>query len=102
WRGARPDTMLEDFTRLFGVAQDYPLSTTFRHGDALALASNYVIAANRHRPDQLCLAAPGNPHTRLDVAQGGSALIEALDAWRGSGRGLDEGCILVRSWALSV
>lgn len=102
WRGARPDTMLEDFTRIFGTARDYPLSTTFRHGDALALASNHVIVGNRQRPDQLCLAAPNNPQTRLAVASGGSALIGALNVWRGSGRRLEEGCILVRSWALSV
>nr|WP_163502842.1 ATP-dependent helicase [Halomonas socia] len=102
WRGARPDTMLEDFTRTFGAAHDYPLSITFRHGDALALAANHAIAANRRRPDQLCLAAAGNPNTRLSVAQGGSALVEALGAWQRDGRHLAEGCILVRSWALSV
>lgn len=102
WRGARPDTMLEDFTRTFGTAWDYPLSTTFRHGHALALAANRAIVANRRRPDQLCLAAPGNPSTRLGVAQGGAALVAALNEWRAGGRHLDEGCVLVRSWALSV
>ncbi|APX93583.1 DNA helicase UvrD [Halomonas sp. 1513] len=102
WRGAHPDTMLEDFTRTFGAAHDYPLSTTFRHGDALALAANHAIAANRRRPDQLCLAAADNPRTRLSVAQGGSALVEALDAWQRDGRALSDGCVLVRSWALSV
>nr|WP_283101696.1 ATP-dependent helicase [Halomonas populi] len=102
WRGARPGTMLEDFTRLFGSARDYPLSTTFRHGHALALAANHAIAANRRRPDQLCLAAPTNPDTLLGVAQGGARLIEALQVWQAQGRRLDEGCILVRSWTLSV
>ncbi len=102
WRGAHPDTMLEDFTATFGAARDYPLSTTFRHGHALALAANHAIAANRRRPNQLCLAAPENPRTRLDLAQGSAHLVEALAAWRGGGRGLDEACVLVRSWALSV
>lgn len=102
WRGARPDTMLEDFTATFGAAHDYPLSTTFRHGHALTLAANHTIAANQRRLDQLCLAAPDNPATRIEVAQGGARLIEALQQWGDSGRGLDEACILVRSWALSV
>ncbi|GGX81262.1 DNA helicase [Litchfieldella qijiaojingensis] len=102
WRGARPDTMLENFTATFGAARDYPLSMTFRHGHALALAANHAIAANRRRPDQLCLAAPDNPDTRIEVGQGGARLVEALGQWCASGRSLNEACILVRSWALSV
>lgn len=102
WRGAHPDTMLERFVATFGPARDYPLSTTFRHGHALALAANHAIAANRRRPDQLCLAASGTPETRLDVGQGGGSLLDALAAWRERGRRLDEACVLVRSWALSV
>jgi len=101
WRGARPDTMLDDFTAIFGEARDYPLSTTFRHGHALALAANHAIAANRRRPDQLCLAIPENPFTTLQVAQGGQRLAEALVGWQ-RGRMLSESCVLVRSWALSV
>lgn len=102
WRGAHPNTMLEDFTATFGEARDYPLSTTFRHGHALALAANHAIAANRRRPDQLCLASEDNPDTRITVAQGGARLVDALNGWTTSGRNLSEGCILVRSWALSV
>ncbi|WP_136248529.1 ATP-dependent helicase [Halomonas borealis] len=102
WRGAHPDTMLEDFTAIFGQAQDYPLSTTFRHGHALALAANHAIDANRRRPDQLCLAAPDNPDTRLAVGQGSQALIDELAAWQRQERRLDEACLMVRSWALSV
>ncbi|MFC4973755.1 ATP-dependent helicase [Halomonas beimenensis] len=102
WRGAHPDTMLEDFTATFGAARDYPLSTTFRHGHALALAANHAIDANRRRPDQLCLAAPGNPDTRLSVGQGAQGLLDALATWRRQDRRLDEACLLVRSWALSV
>jgi DNA helicase-2/ATP-dependent DNA helicase PcrA len=102
WRGAHPDTMREHFTATFGPAADYPLSTTFRHGHALALLANHAIAANRRRPDQLCLAAPGNPHTDLAVEQGGAALLASLDQWQRGGRRLDEACLLVRSWALSV
>ncbi|MEQ6918277.1 ATP-dependent helicase [Halomonas aquatica] len=102
WRGAHPDTMLENFTATFGAARDYPLSTTFRHGHALALAANHAIAANRRRPDQLCLAAPGNPRTGLSVGQGSRGLLDEIRAWRHQGRGLDEACLLVRSWALSV
>ncbi|MFC3283657.1 ATP-dependent helicase [Litchfieldella rifensis] len=102
WRGARPDTMLEDFTATFGAARDYPLSMTFRHGHALALAANHAIAANQRRPDQLCLAAPGNPATRIETGQGGGRLVEALEQWRSSAHSLNEACILVRSWALSV
>ena len=102
WRGAHPDTMLERFTATFGAALDYPLSTTFRHGHALALAANHAIEANRRRPDQLCLAAPGNPKTRLAQAQGSRALLEALSAWQADGRRLSEACVLVRSWSLSV
>nr|WP_297461850.1 ATP-dependent helicase [uncultured Halomonas sp.] len=102
WRGARPDYMLERFAATFGESSDYPLSTTFRHGHALALTANHAIRANRRRPDQLCLAAPGNPRTTLEVGQGGGRLIDELNAWRQGGRGLDQACILVRSWALSV
>ncbi|QFT85608.1 DNA helicase II [Halomonas sp. THAF12] len=102
WRGAHPDTMLEDFTAIFGEARDYPLSTTFRHGHALALAANHAIEANRRRPDQLCLAAPDNPATRLAVGQGSQALLDELAGWQRDGRRLDEACLLVRSWALSV
>ncbi|WP_163559096.1 ATP-dependent helicase [Halomonas sp. NO4] len=102
WRGAHPDTMREHFATTFGPATDYPLSTTFRHGHALALAANHAIAANRRRPDQLCLAAPGTPATRLVVAAGRAALLDALADWRRDGRRLDETCLLVRSWALSV
>nr|WP_267957664.1 ATP-dependent helicase [Halomonas zhangzhouensis] len=102
WRGAHPDTMREHFTATFGQAEDYPLSTTFRHGHALALLANHAIAANRRRPDQLCLAAPGNPHTDLAVEQGGAALLASLGQWLREGRRLDEACLLVRSWALSV
>ncbi|MGM0983948.1 MAG: ATP-dependent helicase [Pseudomonadota bacterium] len=102
WRGAHPDTMLENFTATFGAAHDYPLSITFRHGHALALTANHAIAANLRRPDQLCLAAPGNPATHLAVGQGSQGLLVELDGWRRRSRGLDEACLLVRSWALSV
>ncbi|MDR5885268.1 ATP-dependent helicase [Vreelandella janggokensis] len=102
WRGARPDTMLENFTATFGEATDYPLSTTFRHGHALALAANHAIAANQRRPDQLCLAATHNPDTRLSVGQGGRQLLDALIDWQAQGRVLSDVSLLVRSWALSV
>jgi len=102
WRGARPDYMLQRFAASFGEATDYPLSTTFRHGHALALSANHAVRANRRRPDQLCLAAPGNPRTSLAVGQGGARLIAALQGWQREGRTLAEGCVLVRSWALSV
>ncbi len=84
WRGAHPDTMRDHFTATFGPASDYPLSTTFRHGHALALLANHAIAANQRRPDQLCLAAEGNPATTLSVAQGRGA---AGDARRLARRG---------------
>ncbi|MCL7928826.1 ATP-dependent helicase [Halomonas llamarensis] len=102
WRGARPDTMLENFTATFGVATDYPLSMTFRHGHALALAANHAIAANRRRPDQLCLADNRNPATWLGVGQGSRFFLDALMDWQAQGRALNEACLLVRSWALSV
>lgn len=102
WRGARPDTMLENFTATFGAAIDYPLSMTFRHGHALALAANHAIAANCRRPDQLCLADSHTPATRLSVEQGSRFLLDALMGWQARGRALNEACLLVRSWALSV
>ncbi|WP_252107651.1 MULTISPECIES: ATP-dependent helicase [unclassified Halomonas] len=102
WRGARPDTMLDDFTATFGAATDYPLSTTFRHGHALALTANHAISQNARRPDQLCLAAPGNVDTRIEAGQGNRLLLEALGQWQASNRALDEVSLLVRSWALSV
>lgn len=102
WRGAHPETMLQRFTETFGEARDYPLSTTFRHGHALALAANHAIEANQRRPDQLCLAAPDNPATRLAVGQGAGTLLETLAHWQSEGRRLDEAAVLVRSWALSV
>ncbi|WP_148254710.1 ATP-dependent helicase [Aidingimonas lacisalsi] len=102
WRGARPDAMLDNFTAIFGRAQDYPLSLTFRHGHALALAANHAIAANRRRPDQLCLAGPDTSATELAVDQGETPLVEILSRWQAMGRSLGEACILVRSWALSV
>lgn len=102
WRGARPDTMLADFIATFGAATDYPLSTTFRHGHALALAANHAIMNNRRRPDQLCLAAPGNVDTHLHAGQGTRLLLETLTEWTAGGRAFDETCLLVRSWALSV
>ena len=102
WRGARPDTMLENFTATFGEATNYPLSTTFRHGHALALAANHAIAANQRRPDQLCLAAADNPDTRLSVGQGGRHLLDAIIDWQAQGRALSDVSLLVRSWALSV
>ncbi|UYF98482.1 ATP-dependent helicase [Halomonas sp. GD1P12] len=102
WRGARPDTMLDDFTATFGAATDYPLSTTFRHGHALALTANHAIMQNARRPDQLCLAAPGNVATRIEAGQGNRLLLEVLGQWQASNRALDEVSLLVRSWALSV
>ncbi|MDR5898019.1 ATP-dependent helicase [Halomonas vilamensis] len=102
WRGARPDTMLENFTATFGAAIDYPLSITFRHGHALALAANHAIAANRRRPEQLCLADNRNPATSLGVGQGSRFFLDALMDWQAQGRALNETCLLVRSWALSV
>lgn len=102
WRGARPDAMLARFDGLFGGASEYPLSYTFRHGHALALAANHAIRGNRTRRDQLCLAAPGNPSTRLQVGVGAGALLFALEQWRADGRRGDEVCVLVRSWSLSV
>ena len=77
-RGARPDTMLENFTATFGTATDYPLSTTFRHGHALALTANHAIMANQRRPDQLCLAAAQNPKTQVRVGQGSRLLLDAF------------------------
>ncbi|WP_027966569.1 ATP-dependent helicase [Halomonas halocynthiae] len=102
WRGARPDAMLDTFSRVFGEAVDYPLSTTFRHGHALALAANHAIDANRCRPDQLCLAAPNNPDTQLVLDRGNRGMLRSLAQWQHQGRRLEEACLLVRSWALSV
>jgi DNA helicase-2/ATP-dependent DNA helicase PcrA len=102
WRGARPDAMLDTFAKVLGEATDYPLSTTFRHGHALALAANHAIDANRHRPDQLCLAAPNNPHTRLTLDRGNRGMLRSLAQWQNQGRRLEDACLLVRSWALSV
>jgi|TARA_R100001015_G_C4633636_1_gene198888 DNA helicase-2/ATP-dependent DNA helicase PcrA len=102
WRGARPDTMLENFTATFGKATDYPLSMTFRHGHALALTANHAIMANQRRPDQLCLAEAGNPDTRVTVGQGSRLLLDALMHWQAQGRALSDASLLVRSWALSV
>ena len=83
WRGARPETMLEDFTATFGRPTDYPLSTTFRHGHALALTANHAIVANERRPDQLCLAAANNPHTRVSSRAGKCCPAETLMDWSG-------------------
>ncbi|WP_447955683.1 ATP-dependent helicase [Vreelandella sp. EE7] len=102
WRGARPDTMLENFTATFGRAADYPLSTTFRHGHALALAANHAIMNNVRRPDQLCLAAPASAATHIHAGQGTRLLLDALSDWQAKGRRFDEASLLVRSWALSV
>ncbi|WP_227368397.1 ATP-dependent helicase [Halomonas sp. M20] len=102
WRGARPDYMLERFTASFGSATDYPLSMTFRHGHALALTANHAIHANRRRPDQLCVPAPNNPDTTIDTGQGCGRLIEELTRWQQHGRALNQACVLVRSWTLSV
>lgn len=102
WRGARPDTMLENFTATFGDATDYPLSMTFRHGHALALTANHAIMANQRRPDQLCLADAQNPNTRVFVGQGSRLLLDALVDWQAQGRALSDASLLVRSWALSV
>ncbi len=102
WRGARPDYMLTRFAESFAAPLDFPLSYTFRHGHRLALAANHAIAANARRPDQLCLAAPGTPATRLFEGQGAASLVAALTAWRESGRSGAEAAVLVRSWALSV
>ncbi|MDH4573036.1 ATP-dependent helicase [Salinicola acroporae] len=102
WRGARPDAMLSRFDGLFGSACEYPLSYTFRHGHALALAANHAIRHNRQRWDQLCLAAPGNPLTEVQTGVGASALLEMLQRWHAAGRHSDEACVLVRSWSLSV
>lgn len=102
WRGARPDAMLDTFSNVFGEATDYPLSTTFRHGHALALAANHAIDANQHRPDQLCLAAPTNPNTRLTLDRGNRGMLRSLAQWQSQGRQLEDACLLVRSWALSV
>ncbi|AIA76511.1 DNA helicase UvrD [Halomonas campaniensis] len=102
WRGARPDTMLENFTATFGCATDYPLSITFRHGHALALTANHAIMANQRRPDQLCLADANNPETHISVGQGSRLLLDALVDWQAQGRALSDVSLLVRSWALSV
>ncbi|WP_110648599.1 ATP-dependent helicase [Salinicola peritrichatus] len=102
WRGARPDAMLSRFDDLFGRASEYPLSYTFRHGHALALAANHAIRGNRQRWDRLCLAAPGNPATRLRLGIGATTLLDALGRWHAEGRRSDEACVLVRSWSLSV
>jgi DNA helicase-2/ATP-dependent DNA helicase PcrA len=102
WRGARPDAMLARFDGLFGQASEYPLSFTFRHGHALALAANHAIRNNRQRWNQLCLAAPGNPLTRLRTGVGAGALLATLQRWHADGRRSDEACVLVRSWSLSV
>ncbi|MBY6030719.1 ATP-dependent helicase [Halomonas sp. DP8Y7-1] len=102
WRGAHPDAMLDNFTQVFGAATDYPLSTTFRHGHALALAANHAIAGNGRGADQLCIAGPSTPQTSLSVARGASAFLETLAAWQQQGRCLSDACLLVRSWTLSV
>lgn len=102
WRGARPDTMLENFTATFGQSTDYPLSITFRHGHALALTANHAIMANQRRPDQLCLADSANPDTRISVGQGSRLLLDTLMDWQAQGRVLSDVSLLVRSWALSV
>lgn len=102
WRGARTDTMLENFTATFGSATDYPLSITFRHGHALALTANHAIMANQRRPDQLCLADANNPETHISVGQGSRLLLDALVDWQAQGRALSDVSLLVRSWALSV
>jgi len=51
WRGARPNYLLQDFSRVFNNKPviDYPLTTSFRFGPEITQAASQVIANNINR-----------------------------------------------------
>ena len=107
WRGSRPELMGEDFDRYFPGATRYTLSRTFRFGHRVSLAAAMLIANNRNRMDTLCVSAPSTPDTRIEVipatAVGDrSAVVAAIEDWRGRGRRLRDCAVLARLWAQTL
>ncbi len=100
WRGARPDFMLDHFTQQYAAVQDYPLSTSFRFGHALAIAASQLIDQNRSRTPQLTLANQGSV-SQLTQGQGVDWMLDQLEAWLAE-RPQASAAVLVRSWALSL
>jgi len=56
WRGADPNIMLHEVDKDFHPINRYSLSYTFRYGPTLATSSGALIAHNRDRFDQSCVA----------------------------------------------
>jgi hypothetical protein len=99
--------MGEDFDRYIPGATRYTLSRTFRFGHRVSLAAGMPIANNRHRMDTLCASAPTTPDTRIEAirtttADDPSAVVVAIEDWRGSGRRLRKCAVLSRLWAQTL
>lgn len=99
WRGARHDILLHQFPRDFAPCARYPMTRTFRFGDAVALMASQVITVNQDRTDKITIAHSSTPDTtirRLPQRTGqDSGLVDELLPLKSQGR-LHEVMILSR------
>jgi len=63
FRGAAVQIIQEEFQRDFAPVTVFPMTYTFRHGPAVALAANHVIMKNIHQNDDLTISHSSTPNS---------------------------------------
>ena len=102
FRGSAPRFIRSEFEARFAPCTRFPLNTTFRYGDELALVANHLIGNNKDRDDTLTIAADGNPDTIVELAKPvkgrNPTIIDHLKLRQASGT-LSDVAMLVRNFS---
>ena len=108
WRGARPDFMVDQFSKFFPGAVRYKLSMTHRYGHRVSLVANSVIANNSMRMPKLCVSAESTPRTAVDALPCsseddiGQVTLAAVSDWLKRGGKHKDIAVLVREYGHTI
>ena len=69
FRGAKPEYIINGFTKEFSGAQSLTLSYSFRYGHKVSLLANHLIHHNKGRQPILCKSHPTNPNTSVTASR---------------------------------
>jgi len=103
FRGAKPEYIIQGFSKEFPDALHLDLSYSFRYGHNISLLANHLISRNSGRRNLLCKSYKNNPSTSVkryesvDDAFDIATLLAATDRQK-----LSHSAILARVWSQTV
>lgn len=104
FRGSRPDYLISLFDEDFSDPVVHTLTTTFRYGHAISLASNALIRHNKDRVDKDCVSHATTPGTAIQwrgQSSKSNPVVETVSEWQAQGRKLREVAVLIRVFAIA-